>query len=103
MKQTPPEVEHRRFESLHAEAGAHLQTYTDTEDTKGRITTRTLTASTLLTEHTHWPGLQQVYQYITHQKQKSTAHVKCHAQYGIMNNQTPVSYTHLTLPTILLV
>ena len=79
----PPEVEHRRFENLHAEVGAHLETYTDTEDAKGRITTRTLTTSTLLTQHTHWPGLQQVYQYITHQKQKSTAHVKCHVQYGI--------------------
>ena len=79
----PPEVEHRRFENLHAEVGAHFETYTDTEDAKGRITTRTLTTSTLLTQHTHWPGLQQVYQYITHQKQKSTAHVKCHVQYGI--------------------
>ena len=79
----PPEVNHRRFENLHAEVGAHLQTHTDTEETKGRITTRTLTASTLLTEHTHWPGLQQVYQYTTHQEQKSTGHVKCHTQYGI--------------------
>ena len=80
----PPEVEHRRFENLHAEVGAHLQTYTNTEDAKGRITTRTLTTSTLLTEHTDWPGLQQVYQYTTHQKQKSTAHVKgFHVQYGI--------------------
>ena len=79
----PPEVNHRRFENLHAETGAHLQTYTDTEDTKGRITTRTLTASTLLTEHTDWPGLQQVYQYTTHQEQKSTRQVKCHTQYGI--------------------
>ena len=60
-----------------------LTTYTHTEDAKGRITTRTLTTSTLLAEHTHWPGLQQVYQYITHQQQKNTAHVKCHVQYGI--------------------
>ena len=79
----PPEVEHRRFENLHTEVGAHLQTYTDTEDAKGRITTRTLTVSTLLTEHTDWPGLQQVYQYTTHQKQKKTGQVKCHVQYGI--------------------
>ena len=79
----PPEVNQRRFENLHAEAGAHLQTYTNTEDTKGRITTRTLTASTLLTEHTDWPGLQQVYQYTTHQECKQTAEVKCHVQYGI--------------------
>jgi predicted transposase YbfD/YdcC len=79
----PPEVEHRRFENLHAEVGAHLQTHTDTEATKGRITTRTLTASTLLTEDSDWPGLQQVYQYTTHQKQKKTGQIKCHVQYGI--------------------
>ena len=79
----PPEVEHRRFENLHAEVGAHLQTYTDTTDEKGRILTRTLTASTLLTEHTDWPGLQQVYQYTTHQQQKNTGEVKCCVRYGI--------------------
>ena len=80
----PPEVEHRRFENLHAEVGAHFETYTHTEDAKGRITTRTLTASALLTEHINWPGLQQVYQYTTHQKSKKTAHVKgFHVQYGI--------------------
>ena len=79
----PPEVEHRRFESLHAEVGAHVETYRHTEDAKGRITTRTLTASTLLTEHINWPGLQQVFQYTTHQEHKKTGHVKCHGQYGI--------------------
>ena len=66
-----------------AGAGAHLQTTTDIETTKGRITTRTLTASTLLTEHADWPGLQQVYQYTTHQKSKKTGQVKCYTQYGI--------------------
>lgn len=79
----PPEVEHRRFENFHAEVGAYLQRHTDVETAKGRITTRTLTASTLLTQHTDWPGLQQVYQYTTHQKQKNTGIVKCHVQYGI--------------------
>ncbi len=79
----PPQVNQRRFENLHAEVGAYLQTSTDIETTKGRITTRTLTASTLLTQHTHWPGLQQVYQYTTHQKSKKTQRVKCHVQYGI--------------------
>ena len=78
-----PEVERRRFENLHAEANAHLQTHTDIETAKGRITTRTLTASTLLTQHTDWPGLQQVYQYTTHQRYQNTGHVKCHVQYGI--------------------
>ena len=79
----PPEVEYRRFENLHAEVGAHLQTHTDTENAKGRITTRTLTTSTLLTEEADWPGLQQVYQYTTQQKCKTTGRVKCHVQYGI--------------------
>ena len=79
----PPEVEHRRFENLHAEVGADLQTQTDVETAKGRITTRTLTASTLLTEHTDWPGLQQVYQYTTHQVYQNTGEIKCHVQYGI--------------------
>lgn len=78
-----PEVNQRRFENLHVEDGAHLQTFTDTENTKGRIITRILTASTLLTEHTDWPGLQQVYQYTTQQKCKKTGQVKCHVQYGI--------------------
>ena len=79
----PPEVEQRRFETLHTEVGAHLQTYTHTEETKGRLTTRTLTASTLLTEHTDWPGLQQVYQYTTRQQQKNTGQVRCCVRYGI--------------------
>ena len=80
----PPEVNQRRFENLHAENEAHLQTFTDTETTKGRITTRTLTASTLLTEYTDWPGLQQVYQYTTQQTCKKTGKpVKRHVQYGI--------------------
>lgn len=79
----PPEVEHRRFENLHAEDGAYLQTYTSTEDAKGQITTRTLTASTLLTEHTDWPGLQQVYQYTTQQTCKKTMQRKSNVQYGI--------------------
>ena len=79
----PPEVNQRRFENLHAEDGAYLQTATDTETTKGRITTRTLIASTLLTGHTDWPGLQQVYQYTTHQQQKNTGQVKCCVRYGI--------------------
>ena len=79
----PPEVEHRRFDNLHAEVGAHLQTHTDVETAKGRRTTRTLTASTLLTEHIDWPGLQQVYQYTTHQENKKTGIVKTNTQYGI--------------------
>ena len=76
MKQT-------RQKSSTASRSRGIQTHTDTEATKGRITTRTLTASTLLTEDSDWPGLQQVYQYTTHQKQKKTGQIKCHVQYGI--------------------
>ena len=79
----PPEVQRRRFENLHAETGAHLQTSTDIENAKGRITTRTLTASTLLTKHINWPGLQQVYQYTTEQKCPNTGQAKSNVQYGI--------------------
>ena len=80
----PPEVEHRRFENLHAEVGAHLQTSTDIENAKRRITTRTLTTSTLLTEHINWPGLQQVYQDTTQQECPQTGKpVKSHVQSGI--------------------
>ena len=83
MKQTHLKWSTAGLKIFTQKTGAHLQTYTDTEDAKGRITTRTLTASALLTEHTDWPGLQQVYQYTTHQKCKKTAQVKCHVQYGI--------------------
>ena len=40
---------------------AHLHTHTDVETSHGFTTTRTLTASTLLTDYIKWPGLAQVY------------------------------------------
>ena len=47
LSQTDPqEVEKRRFENLHTEADAHLDTHTDLETAQGWTTTRTLTAST---------------------------------------------------------
>ena len=57
------EVQTRRFASLHTQEGAHLDTHIAVEKAHGFLTTRTLTASTLLTEHSDWPGLAQVYQY----------------------------------------
>ena len=57
------EVETRRFENLHTQEGAHLHTYTHVETSHGLTTTRTLTASTLLTDYIKWPGIAQVYQY----------------------------------------
>ena len=59
----PPEVDARRFENLHTQAGAPLDTHTDVETAHGFITTRTLRSSTLLTPDSDWPGLAQVYEY----------------------------------------
>ena len=78
-----PEVETRRFECLHTEGGAYLQTHTDVEDARGVLTTRTLTASTLLTDYINWPGLAQVYQYRVEQKQTRTGKITQQTQYGI--------------------
>ena len=49
------EVETRRFENLHTQEGAHLHTYTHVETSHGLTTTRTLTASTLLTITSNGP------------------------------------------------
>ena len=38
-----PEVEERRFENLHTEEGAHLDTHTEVEKARGCIITRTIT------------------------------------------------------------
>ena len=50
------DVENRRFENLHTQEGAHLHTYTHVETSHGFTTTRSLTASTLLTDYIKWPG-----------------------------------------------
>ena len=73
----PPEVEARRFENLHTEEGAHfLIHYTDVETSaRGCITTRTVTASTLLTDYIDWPGLAQVYRYQTHREKTKTGEI----------------------------
>ena len=57
----PRDVEKRHFENLHTEADAHLDIHTEVETSHGFTTTRTLTASTLLTDYIKWPGLAQVY------------------------------------------
>ena len=78
-----PEVEKRRFENLHTEINAHLDTYTDTQTSHGFTTTRTLTASTALTDYIQWPGLAQVYQYHTQRENIKTREISSQTQYGI--------------------
>ena len=79
----PREVEKRRFENLHTEADAHLHTHTDVETSHGFTTTRTLTASTLLTDYINWPGLAQVYQYQSQRVNTKTGEITHQTQYGI--------------------
>ena len=76
-----PEVEKRRFQNLHTQEGAHLDTHTDVEKARGCITTRTLRASTLLTDYVDWPGLAQVYHYQTHRENTKTGQISGHTQY----------------------
>ena len=78
-----PEVENRRFQTLHTEEGAHLDTHTDVDTAHGFTTTRTLTASTLLTDYINWPGLAQVYQYRCQRENNKTGEITYQTQYGI--------------------
>ena len=77
------DVETRRFENLHTQEGAHLHTYTHVETSHGLTTTRTLTASTLLTDYIKWPGIAQVYQYQSQRENTKTAQISSQTQYGI--------------------
>ena len=77
------EVEKRRFQNLHTEADAHLDTHTDVETSHGFNTTRTLTASTLLTDYINWPGLAEVYEYRSQRENRKTREVTYQTQYGI--------------------
>ena len=79
----PPEVDARRFENLHTQAEAHLDTHTDVETAHGFITTRTLRTSTLLTPDSDWPGLAQVYEYRIQRRHIQTAEITHQTQYGI--------------------
>ena len=63
QRQTHPKLKSDALQNLHTQTEAHLDTHTDVEKSRGFITTRTLTASTLLTDYINWPGLAQVYQY----------------------------------------
>ena len=63
--------------------GPHLDTHIAVEKAHGFLTTRTLTASTLLTEHSDWPGLAQVYQYQVERKHLRTREITQQTQYGI--------------------
>ena len=77
------DVENRRFENLHTQEGAHLHTYTHVETSHGFTTTRSLTASTLLTDYIKWPGIAQVYQYQSQRENTKTAEISSQTQYGI--------------------
>ena len=79
----PPEVETRRFASLHTQADAHLDRHTDVETAHAFITTRTLRSSTLLTPDADWPGLAQVYEYHIERRHTQTAQITQQTQYGI--------------------
>ena len=84
LSQTDPtEVEARRFENLHTQEAARLDTHTQVETSHGFTTTRTLTASTLLTDYINWPGLAQVYQYQSQRVNTKTAEISSQTQYGI--------------------
>ena len=79
-----PQTYHTRiFETLHREAGEYFDSFTCVEDKHGVITTRTLTASTLINDYLNWPGLAQVYEYQTQRKNRQTGEVKQYTQYGI--------------------
>ena len=78
-----PDIQARRFQNLHSEKGAHLDTHTDVETSHGFTTTRTLTASTLLTDYINWPGIAQVYQYQSQRKNTKTGQITFQKQYGI--------------------
>ena len=77
------DVEARRFENLHTQQGAHINTHTHVETSHGFTTTRTLTASTLLTDYIKWPGLAQVYQYQSQRVNTKTGEITSQTQYGI--------------------
>ena len=79
----PPEVEKRRFENLHTQENAQLHTHTDVETSHGFTTTRTLTASTMLTDYINWPGLAQVYQYRSQRVNTKTGQITYQTQFGI--------------------
>jgi len=77
------DVEARRFENLHTQETAHLDTHIHVETAHGFTTTRTLTASTLLNDYINWPGLAQVYQYRTQRENTKTGEITSQTQYGI--------------------
>ena len=79
----PPEVNTRRFETLHTQAEAHLDRHTDVETAHGWTTTRTLRSSTLLTPETDWPGLAEVYEYHIKRQHTQTGEITHYKQYGI--------------------
>ena len=73
----------------HQQDGEHLDTYQTTDTAHGRIETRRLTCSTMLNEYLDWPGLQQVFEYITERKNIATGEVEIYKQYGDLTSLSP--------------
>ena len=67
-----PEIETRKFQSLHLEAAAHFDQHTTSEKGHGYFTQRTLRTSTCLNTYLDWPGLAQVYEYHIHRERLTT-------------------------------
>ena len=73
----------KTLKKIHAALGAHTDTYQTIEKGHGWIQTRTLTASTALTDYMKWPGLAQVYQYRCERKHTRTGKITHQTQSGI--------------------
>ena len=73
----------KTLKKIHDALGAHTDTYQTIEKGHGWIQTRTLTASTALTDYMKWPGLAQVYQYRCERKHTRTGKITHQTQSGI--------------------
>lgn len=71
------------FKIEHQQDAEHLDTYQSVEKARGRIESRRLTCSTMLNAYIDWPGLQQVFEYITQRTHIATGEVETYKQYGI--------------------
>ena len=60
-----------------------VRTTTTIEKSHGRITTRVLTACSLLTESSDWPGLQQVFKIERRNIQTVTGEIEIDVAYGV--------------------
>ena len=68
-----------------------FRTYSQTILSRGRIETRTLTASSLLKTSSNWPYLEQVFKLDTHTVYKNTGEVVTATTYGITSLKPSVA------------